>query len=138
MHRLIIQNPVADVIVPFFYKDIRRLPRFGQARSKPATWRATGVEFDGFQSFSNVRTLVFHFLHVLLTKAMTDKFPATLMRCLRYWLVSSNRTSVDCQSCTNIHGVEHVEHSPETNAISVLVPSPIRNIRRGRSPGGRG
>src|SRR3954463_16460617 len=97
MHRLIIQNPVADVIVAFFNKDIRRLPRFGQARSKPASWRATGVEFDGFRSFSNVRTLVFHFLHVLLTKAMTDKFPATLMRCLRYWLASSTSPSPDRQ-----------------------------------------
>ena len=35
-NRLVVQNPVADVIVAFFGQDVGRVPCLGQARPKPA------------------------------------------------------------------------------------------------------
>ena len=127
--RLIVEHPVAHVFVAGFGQDVRRVPRLGQPRAKPAARRTAGERAKGVGRFPDVGALVGDFLHVLLREPVADELPSAVERGARDRFVGLDRRSVDRQHGRHLEPIEHLEHPPEPHPIPVLVPGPIRNVR---------
>ena len=135
--RLVVQHPVADVIVSFFGQDVGRVPRLGQAGSKPAARPFAREGPNGLRSLDDVGPLVGNLLHVFLAEAVADELPRALVRRARDRLVGMDGAAIDRQRGANVEAIDHFQHSPESDAIAVFVPGPVRNIGHRRTARGR-
>src|SRR4029434_8271406 len=115
--------------VTFLREDVGRVPRLGQAWSKPTTRPAAGESCDGCRCLLNIDALVGDLLHVLLSEAMSDEFPPTVERRARDRFVGGNGAAINREHRRNLQLIEDLQHSPETDTVSVLVPRPIGTVR---------
>ena len=131
--RLVVQHPVADVVVAFFGQDVGRVPRLGQAGSEPAARTFAREGPNGFRSLDDIGSLVGDLLHIFLAEAVADELPSALVRRARDRLVGMDGAAVDRQRGANVETIDHFQHSPESDAIAVFVPRPVGNVRHGRT-----
>src|SRR2546426_9063797 len=136
-HRLVVQNPIANVFVAFFSKDVGCLPRLGQTGTEPSARPTAGECTNHFRRFGDVGSLVGDLLHVLLSESMTDEFPFALERRACDRLVRTNDTTLDGQPSPEPEAVQHFEHPPETDAVSIFMPCPIWDVGHRRTTGRR-
>jgi hypothetical protein len=129
--RLIVEHPIADVLVAFLLEDVRRVPRLGQARSEPSARPAPRERRDGGRRLLDIDTLVRHLLHVLLSEAVTDEFPMAVERGACDWFVGLNGAAVNRERRGNLQPIEDLQHSPEPDTVAVLVPRPVGDVRHG-------
>ena len=73
--RLVVEHPVADVVVAFLDQEIGRLPGLGQAGAEPAARRLAGEGLDRLRGLADVVALVLDLLHVLLGEAVAHELP---------------------------------------------------------------
>ena len=64
--RLVVQNPVADVVVAGLDEEVGRVPGFGQAGAEPAARTLADEVGDGLGGPRDIVALVLDLLHVLL------------------------------------------------------------------------
>ena len=137
-HRLVVEHPVAHVVVAFLDQEVRRLPGLGQAGAEPAARRLAGRERDHLARAADVGALVLHLLHVALGEAVADELPVARIRGLDDLRIGGDRRAVDRERRRHLELVEHLEHAPEADAVAVFVPGPVRDVGRGRAAGRRG
>src|SRR5205807_10065438 len=135
---LVVEHPVADIIVALFGEEVGRRPGLGQAGAEPAARGFAGGLADRRRGAPDVVALVGDLLHVLLRKAVTDELPLPLARRLDDRAVAGDRRAVDREDGWDAAIVEHFEHAPEADPVAVFVPGPVRDVGHWRAARRRG
>src|SRR6202030_725567 len=135
---LIIEHPVADIFITLFDQQIGGFPGLGEAGAQPAARVPAGGIADRRGGLAYVVALVGVFLHALVYEAVADDFPAPLQSGAGDRLVAPDRRTVDGEHGADPILVDRLEHTPETDAVAVFVPGPVRDVGHRRPAGRRG
>src|SRR5439155_1171046 len=117
---LIVEHPIADILVAFLREDVGRVPCLGQAWSEPSARPTARERRDGGRRLLNVDALVRNLLHVLLSEAVTDEFPLAVERGACDGFVRLNGAAVNGEHRRNLQAIEDLQQSPEPDPITVF------------------
>src|SRR4029079_15599304 len=109
----------------FFRENIGRFPGFGQARAEPATGTLAGRFFERLGALADVGTLVLDLLHIALGVAVANELPLAFDAGFHDAGIRLHADAVDVHHAGNPEFVIDLQQPPETDAISVFMPTPV-------------
>src|SRR5436309_851823 len=75
-NRLVVEYPVADVLIALFRQNVGCIPGLSKSRPEPTSRTAAGEGSNDISGLYNVFPLVRNLLHILLGKTVPNEFPA--------------------------------------------------------------
>src|SRR5262249_58654305 len=126
--RLVVVDPVADVLEPGGGEVIGRLERLRQAGPEPADGALAGEFLDRVERSADHAALVFLAVDRPLLVAVSHAFPARLAASLRDARIVDADARVDRDGRADLQPPVELLEAAEADAHPVLVPAPVGQI----------
>ena len=130
--RQIVNHPVRNVLDAVGTEQIEGLVGFGEARAFPGAWLASGEGGDGIYGSTNRVGLVIKLMRRSLNEAVTHELKAGIARRRGHPGIRIENVAIDRERGRYVALRESLELPPEAGPHAVLVPTPVRYVRKQR------